>query len=127
MPELISVDSVAIEKVIIHFLDINAPEPGLSNFPTALDDDSEEYLKAHNIKYTRIDEESENVFNLSNRHQIMCKGWDAVCQYGSYGYEDGLLEVAGTICRSDIEGWLTAEDVIGRIEKGGLVQDDLRG
>ena len=56
MPELISVDSVAIEKVIIHFLDINAPEPGLSNFPTALDDDSEEYLKAHIVKAFNSDD-----------------------------------------------------------------------
>lgn len=62
MPELISVDSVAIEKVIIHFLDINAPEPGLSNFPTALDDDSEEYLKAHIVKAFNSDDSKKCAF-----------------------------------------------------------------
>lgn len=56
MPELISIDSVKIEKVIIHFLDLEATEPVLSNYPTALDDDSEEYLKAHIVKAFNSDD-----------------------------------------------------------------------
>ena len=56
MPELISVDSVKIEKVVIHFLDLDGTEPVLSNYPTALDDDSEEYLKAHIVKAYNSDD-----------------------------------------------------------------------
>ena len=46
--------------------------------------------------------------------------WDAICHYGSYGFEHGLLEVMGTIVRDDagdsVEGWLTAQDIIDRLE-----------
>ena len=45
--------------------------------------------------------------------------WDAVCHGGSYGHEDGLLEIMGAIVRDDagddVEGWLTADDVIERV------------
>ena len=30
--------------------------------------------------------------------------WDAICGCGSYGYKDGLLEVAGSITEHDVEG-----------------------
>lgn len=43
--------------------------------------------------------------------------WDAVYHCFSYGHERGLIEVAGTICRSDdddVEGWLTAEEILSR-------------
>lgn len=50
--------------------------------------------------------------------------WDAVCHYGSYGYEEGRLEIMGdTIltddekCRDSVAGWLTADDIIQRLEK----------
>ena len=62
MPELISADSVTIEKVIIHFLDLSMPEPVLSNFPTALDDDSEDYLKAHIVKAFNSDDTKKCAF-----------------------------------------------------------------
>ncbi len=42
---------------------------------------------------------------------------------GSYGHEDGLLEIMGTILTDEeskidcVAGWLTAETIISRIEK----------
>lgn len=49
--------------------------------------------------------------------------WDAVCHSGSYGHEDGLLEIMGTILTDEesehdsVAGWLTAKTIISRIEK----------
>lgn len=46
---------------------------------------------------------------------------DAICQHGSYGYEDGLLEIMGLVDEEEIgdvvEGWLTADEVFKRIKK----------
>lgn len=85
-------------------------------------DKLEKYLKEHNIPYERIDDDEKVI----NRHQILVKDkdgnviWDAICHFGSYGYEQGLLEIMGTLVRPEdgggVAGWLTAEDVIGRIE-----------
>lgn len=45
--------------------------------------------------------------------------WDAICQYGSFGYEQGLIEIYGVIC-NDVVGYLTADDIINNyIEVGG--------
>ena len=48
--------------------------------------------------------------------------WDAICCYGSYGFEDGLLEIMGDIVpgKDDVLGWLTADDVLAIVlaEKG---------
>jgi hypothetical protein len=84
-------------------------------------DKLEEYLKKNNIPYERIDEEG-----IVDRHQILVKDedgavlWDAICHIGSYGYGKGLLEIMGTLVRPEdrdsVAGWLTAEDVIKRIE-----------
>lgn len=51
------------------------------------------------------------------------RAWDAICGCGSYGNEEGLLEVMGNpvILPSDgdtVAGWLTADDVIARLEGG---------
>jgi hypothetical protein len=42
---------------------------------------------------------------------------DAICHSGSYGHEQGLLEIMGlnTDPTDDVEGWLTAEEVYKRI------------
>ena len=86
----------------------------------------ENYLKEHGIEYERDDRA--DIDHCSERHQISVpshakKKWDAICQYGSYGYEKGLLEIYGSLVDrakyGDIDsvcGWLTAEDVIERIE-----------
>ncbi len=42
--------------------------------------------------------------------------WDAICGYGSYGEKEGLLEVSGNITKKDVEGFLTADDIIKRID-----------
>lgn len=57
---------------------------------------------------------------------------DAIWDYGSYGYEEGLLEIMGlTENEGAVEGWLSAEEVFSRWrahyentkkhEKGGLI------
>ena len=81
----------------------------------------ENYLRKHGIKYERIDKYGEDY----DRHQLIVYNdtgeivWDAICNRGSYGYSEGLLEIYGTIvrpCGDSVEGWLTADDVIERIE-----------
>lgn len=42
--------------------------------------------------------------------------WDAVCHKYSYGGQEGKLEIYGSIVE-DVEGWLTAEDVINKYLK----------
>lgn len=86
----------------------------------------EDYLKEHGIEYERID--GEDTDYSIDRHQISVpnhakKKWDAICQYGSYGYEEGLLEIYGSLVdrakygdTDSVCGWLTAKDVIERIE-----------
>lgn len=86
-------------------------------------DKLEKYLQEHSIPYDRIDETEKG---LMDRHQILVKDkdgdviWDAICQHGSYGYGQGLLEIMGTLVRPEdggsVAGWLTAVDVISRIE-----------
>lgn len=88
-------------------------------------DKLESYLITAGYKhYERIDEERLFV----SRHQIIIydengkKLWDAICHKGSYGYENGLLEIYGNIVdkKKDgdtVVGWLTADDVIERIER----------
>lgn len=95
-------------------------------------DKLEEYLKAHGCEYDRYDndtiwDDAGHVISL-DRHQIVVyhgsyRSWDAICQEGSYGYKEGLLEIYGDIVWADIDGdsvagWLTAQDVINRIEHG---------
>lgn len=89
-------------------------------------DKLEAYLKEHGYKYERIDEENEH-FPTISRHQIIVydedenRVFDAICNPGSYGFEEGLLEVMGSrVVRSDdsVEGWLTADEIIKRLEEG---------
>ena len=94
----------------------------------------EEYLKKHGIKYTRRDEEhtfpvsidGEEKIVTIDKHQIVAfdpkkvQLWDVICHYGSYGADQGLLEIAGDIVEKDegdVVGFLTADDVIERIER----------
>ena len=89
-----------------------------------------QYLKDHNIPFERYDCSKED-FEINDectfyidRHQICVPNqqyilWDVICQEGSYGYRDGLLEACGDIVEVDdvVEGYLTAQDIIERIEK----------
>jgi len=92
-------------------------------------DKLEKYLKEKGYQYERIDESlmieyPDGTEHDNGRHQIIVyeegeRSWDVVCQYGSYGYEKGKLEGMGEkiVRGSDsVEGWLTADDVIKRLE-----------
>lgn len=84
-------------------------------------DKLEKYLEDNGYEYERG-------IPLAGGDQIivMSEGkriWDAVCHHYSYGGDEGLLETYGTIvdeesAGDEVEGWLTAEDVISRM-KGG--------
>ena len=44
--------------------------------------------------------------------------WDAICHSGSYGHENGLIEVMGLPqCQDDVIGWLTAEEVLNMVDE----------
>lgn len=49
---------------------------------------------------------------------------DAICHSGSYGHENGLLEIMGLVNEEEVgdsvEGWLTAEQVFERWQKHWL-------
>lgn len=96
-------------------------------------DKLEQYLQDAGIRYERIDNESPYEADaglpkdLGERHQLIIYDsngkcmWDAICHWGSYGYEQGLLEIMGDAIVSDsdcddVVGYLTAQDVIDRIE-----------
>jgi len=100
-------------------------------------DKLERYLSKHGYEYKRIDDKlSKDLINLlvekgvyaegqGERHQLIvfkdgCEWFDAICNAGSYGFEDGLLEIMGgediTKHPDGVEGWLTAQDVIEKIE-----------
>lgn len=90
-----------------------------------------EYLKMHGYNYIRVDEGSKDdpyFGEIGGRHQIIVENargkrvWDAICQWGSYGYTEGLLEVMGApvVRKADgdtVCGYLTAEDVARRLEE----------
>lgn len=62
----------------------------------------------------------------SEHHQLIVNDtkdgrrlWDAVISDYSYGHEDGLLEAMGTNLvegPGTVEGWLTADEIIRRLE-----------
>lgn len=86
----------------------------------------EQYLISKGIQYERIDQaqilDQYGYARQLERHQICVpvadpryKDWDVICNWGSYGYEEGLLELYGSLCDGDVIGWLTAAEVIGMI------------
>ena len=89
------------------------------------------YLKEHGYSCRRIDEDpQENPYlgEIGGRHQIVIENargkrvWDAICQRGSYGYDEGLLEVMGApvVRKTDgdrVCGYLTAEDIFRRLRE----------
>lgn len=98
-------------------------------------DKLEKYLKDNNIAYERLDEmPSYAPFSVLKKnglttmfHQICvpsrknCK-WDVICHKGSYGYEEGLLELMGSLLTDEerkedsVVGYLTADNIIKRME-----------
>lgn len=92
----------------------------------------EDYLEARGMRYERFDNDEvvgarDGIIFKIDRHQIIVPAsgseaeWDAICQHGSYGAEEGLLEIYGVIVPESagdiVEGFLTAQDVIERIER----------
>ena len=44
--------------------------------------------------------------------------WDAICHSGSYGHENGLIEVMGLPqCQDDVIGYLTAEEILQMVDQ----------
>lgn len=86
-------------------------------------DKLEAYLKENGIEHERIDDMA---YGWHMHKIVVTKDgeyqWDAICHRGSYGFEQGLLEIMGTIVTEEdgdsVVGWLTADDVIKRIQKG---------
>ena len=98
-------------------------------------DKLEKYLKEHGYKYGRIDDDGDlegiadrhGLMRCIDQHQIVVykdgkRDWDAICQFGSYGVEMGLLEIMGERVvrkgRDSVEGYLTADEIIERLEAG---------
>lgn len=100
-------------------------------------DKLEKLLKERGIEYERLDQEK-GYYQFKNelsgemikvpmqmdRHEIFVPSrenceWDAICQEGSYGYKEGLLEIYGSIVPEENEdnviGWLTAEEVMAML------------
>ena len=103
----------------------------------------QEYLMTNGYYFKRIDKtvpkEMKDIYvkhfgkysGEGERHQIIVYSdsegcpdeiwFDVICQWGSYGYDKGLLEISGPtgLCdnhESGVEGWLTAQDIIDRLE-----------
>ena len=94
-------------------------------------DKLEIYLRAKGYDIQRVDTDA--VYDdlrclIIGQHQIFVyRGdrvdWSASCQMGSAGYDEGLIQVCGNICRQikpDSNamsiGWLTADDIIRALE-----------
>lgn len=96
----------------------------------------DKYLTDHNIKHTygrrwpeteRIMPEYREGREYDGGYQIVVNDdngeylWDAICGWGSFGFKQGLVEIMGVIVSEDagdsVEGHLTADEVIKRIEK----------
>lgn len=81
----------------------------------------EKMLIEKGIRYTRIDDPGQNTEGavVGEFHQIQVRNlgyeWDVICQPGSYGYEEGLLEFQDGV-EEDVIGYLTAEQVIKIVE-----------
>lgn len=71
----------------------------------------------HTMKENAIDGGRQIVVNDENGEYL----FDAICGYGSFGFNQGLIEIMGCIVPDDVhdsvEGFLTADEVIERIEK----------
>lgn len=86
-------------------------------------DKLEKYLKDNGYNYTRQ--------SLYGGQQIVVfdragnRLWDVVLHIGSYGMEDNLLEAMGEalLGHDDVEGYLTAEDVIRYIRSSDMFSD----
>lgn len=95
-------------------------------------DKLEAYLKEKGIRYIKekrfceeirklMEEAGEDPGEQITVYELGRKSWDVICGDGSYGFNAGLLEAMGRkVVRSPagekIEGWLTAQEIINRLE-----------
>lgn len=89
----------------------------------------EDYLIDNDYVYERIDKVNSSIKDEErDYHQLIAYTkksddvFDVVISKSlhSYGYEKGLLEISGCLVKSkddDVEGFLTADDIIKRLEK----------
>lgn len=95
-------------------------------------DKLEKYLLVNNYNYVREDRESNECDHRREWHQIRVYNakkeqlWDVICHTGSYGYEQGLLEVMNgneqiVITSDGVMGYLTAQNIIDMLEKKVLL------
>ena len=62
-------------------------------------------------------------FMNGGKIEVADGSWDAICHDGSYGHNDGLLEVMGSIVEIDydtVEGFLTANQILNRLDEAEL-------
>lgn len=81
-------------------------------------------LNEAGIPYERDDDPDDSTMDMKRIHypqnnKFVCS---AIFGHGSYGYEDGLLEIMGLLTDEELKidnvlGHLTAEDVFQRIKK----------
>ena len=89
-------------------------------------DKLEKFLQQNGYQYERIEQQGGigedrhqiKVFDEENGKEL----FDVICQRGSYGYEEGLLEAMGSIVNEKeigdrVEGYLTADEIIRRIKE----------
>lgn len=85
----------------------------------------DDWLRENGYLRTRKDSDDDwNYWGYGlDLHQIIVfkpdgsRWFDVICNRSSYGADEGLLEGMGEIFGEDVEGWLTADDVIERIKK----------
>lgn len=61
-------------------------------------------------------------FMNGGKVQVADCSWDAICHDGSYGHNEGLLEIMGSIVQNEydsVEGYLTADEILKRLNKEG--------
>lgn len=59
-----------------------------------------------------------DLYSFLDGIQVQCTGFDVICNSGSYGHKEGLLEVYGLPqCAGDVLGYLTAEEVLKLIDE----------
>lgn len=74
------------------------------------------YLKEHGYNYERKPKFGGEIVVVTDDNGNYL--WDAICHQYSYGGPEGYLELMGEsiLHHDDVEGWLTAADVIGKLE-----------
>ena len=72
-------------------------------------------LETTDIPFEVTERHGRPQFWYPNQKRPVC---DAICHWGSYGHQDGLIEIMGLTHNDDsVEGYLTAEDVFTRIKE----------